>query len=433
MSADFWIAVGVFFCVYALIVSEKVHRTLAALAGACVLLVLKILPQSEAFKAVDWNVIFLLASMMILVNLLARTGVFDWLALKTVRAAGGRPFRIMILLSLVTAVLSALLDNVTTVLLIAPVTIFVAKEMRVTPVPYLITETLASNIGGTATLIGDPPNIMIGSATGLSFNQFLINLTPPVAIVFCCYLLTLWLVFGKSLRADPSRIDAVLAMDPGQTIKDKPLLKKGAWVLGLVFLGFFVHHIFHWEAATVALSGAVALLLAAKIKPHDALRRVEWSTLFFFVGLFILVEGLVRVGAIAILSRGVLNLTQGNLHATTMVVLWFSALLSAVVDNIPYVATMIPLVKEMIPAMAGTLQMSAQHISDPLWWSLALGACLGGNGTLIGASANIIVAGIAEENHHPITFRTFFIYGFPLMIESIVICHVYLYLRYFIF
>ena len=429
---SFWVAVGVFVAAYALIVSEKVHRTVVALLGASVLLVLRVLPQNEAFAAVDWNVIFLLASMMIIINIMVRTGVFEWIAIQTVRVAKGRPFLIMVFMSLVTAVLSAFLDNVTTVLLIAPVTVFVAKELRISPVPFLITEVIASNIGGTATLIGDPPNIMIGSAAALGFNQFIINLTPVIVLVFVFYVLTLKFMFAKALHVDPNRLQVVMAMDPAKSLRDRPLLIKSSVVMGLVVAGFFVHEAFHLEPATIALAGAAALLLITKAKPHDILREVEWPTLFFFVGLFILVQGLVKVGAIAKLTQEVLKLTKGNLHATTMVILWFSAFLSAVVDNIPYVATMIPLVKGMIPNIAGSLQIHHAVVSGPLWWALALGACLGGNGTLIGASANIVVAGIAEEHHHPITFKAFFKYGFPLMVESIVICHVYLYLRYFL-
>ncbi len=429
--SDFWIAIAVFVAAYALIVSEKIHRTVVALLGACVLIVLKVLPQHEAFHAVDWNVVFLLAAMMIIVNVLVRTGVFEWIALKTVRVAKGKPFAILALLSVVTAVLSAFLDNVTTVLLIAPVTIFVAKELQITPVPYLITEAIASNIGGTATLIGDPPNIMIGSATGLSFNAFFFNLAPVIVVVFIAYVLTLRLFLAKSLHVDPHRMQAVMAMNPSDAIKDAPLLKKAALVMGLVLIGFFTHSALHLEPATIALLGAAVLLLITKIKPHDVFKHVEWPTLFFFVGLFILVEGLVKVGAISQLTQTVLKMTQGNFQATTMVILWFSAFLSAFVDNIPYVATMIPLIKEMIPTIASNMGVAADVVAGPLWWSLALGACLGGNGTLIGASANIIVAGIGEEHHHPITFKAFFKYGFPLMIESIIICHVYLYLRYF--
>ncbi len=430
---DFWIAVAVFTGVYALIVSEKVHRTILALGGACILIVLKVMPQEQAFAAVDWNVIFLLTAMMIIVNIMVRTGVFEWIAIKTVHLAGGKPFRIMVLLSLVTALLSAFLDNVTTVLLIAPVTIFVAKELGITPIPYLITEALASNIGGTATLIGDPPNIMIGSATGLGFNAFLLNLTPVIVLVFIGYVISLRFIFGKSLLVVPEKMCAVMAMDASGAIKDKPLLQKCCVVLGIVILGFFFHTALHLEAAAIALSGAVLLLLIAKIKPHDIFKHVEWTTLFFFIGLFILVDGLVKVGAIDTISTEVLKLTKGNLHATTMAILWVSALLSAVVDNIPYVATMIPMVKNIIPEMARGLGQSHAAVAGPLWWSLSLGACLGGNGTLVGASANIVVAGIAEEHHHQITFKEFLKYGFPLMVESIVICHAYLYVRYFLF
>lgn len=436
--SDFYLAIIIFFAVYVFIVIEKWHKTVIALAGASVVLLLKILSQHEAFQTeefgVDWNVIMLLVSMMIIVSIMRETGIFQWTAIKSAKLAKGEPFRIMAILCVVTAVLSALLDNVTTVLLIAPVTIVLANHLDIDPVPFLISEVLASNIGGTATLIGDPPNIMIASRAHLTFNQFILNLGPVVLIILVVYLFTIRFVWGSRLKVRPEMKERLLAMDESQMITDPVLLKKSLFVMGLVILGFGLHGMLGLQPATIALGGAALLMLLSGREPHKVLHEVEWTTLFFFIGLFIVVGGLVKVGAIGLMSQKVLDLTQGNMFATSMFILWFSAIASAVVDNIPYVATMNPLIVDMAKGLwPDETELELLHHVDllPVWWSLALGACLGGNGSAIGASANVIVCGVAERAGYPITFWRFTLYGFPLMVESVIIASIYVWLRYY--
>lgn len=435
---DFYLAIIIFFAVYVFIVIEKWHKTVIALAGASVVLLLKILSQHEAFQTeefgVDWNVIMLLVSMMIIVSIMRETGIFQWTAIKSAKLAKGEPFRIMAILCVVTAVLSALLDNVTTVLLIAPVTIVLANHLDIDPVPFLISEVLASNIGGTATLIGDPPNIMIASRAHLTFNQFILNLGPVVLIILVVYLFTIRFVWGSRLKVRPEMKERLLAMDESQMITDPVLLKKSLFVMGLVILGFGLHGMLGLQPASIALGGAALLMLLSGREPHKVLHEVEWTTLFFFIGLFIVVGGLVKVGAIGLMSQKVLDLTQGNMFATSMFILWFSAIASAVVDNIPYVATMNPLIVDMAKGLwPNETELELLHHVDllPVWWSLALGACLGGNGSAIGASANVIVCGVAERAGYPITFWRFTLYGFPLMVESVIIASIYVWLRYY--
>lgn len=435
---DFYLAIIIFFAVYVFIVIEKWHKTVIALAGASVVLLLKILSQHEAFRTeefgVDWNVIMLLVSMMIIVSIMRETGIFQWTAIKGAKLAKGEPFRIMAILCVVTAVLSALLDNVTTVLLIAPVTIVLANQLDIDPVPFLISEVLASNIGGTATLIGDPPNIMIASRAHLTFNQFILNLGPVVLIILVVYLFTIRFVWGSRLKVRPEMKERLLAMDESQMITDPVLLKKSLFVMGLVILGFGLHGMLGLQPASIALGGAALLMLLSGREPHKVLHEVEWTTLFFFIGLFIVVGGLVKVGAIGLMSQKVLDLTQGNMFATSMFILWFSAIASAVVDNIPYVATMNPLIVDMAKGLwPDKTELELLHHVDllPVWWSLALGACLGGNGSAIGASANVIVCGVAERAGYPITFWRFTLYGFPLMVESVIIASIYVWLRYY--
>ncbi|MFQ5457437.1 MAG: SLC13 family permease [Myxococcota bacterium] len=436
--SDFYIAIVIFFAVYAFIVIEKWHKTVIALTGAGAVLLLKILSQEEAFRTeefgVDWNVIILLVSMMIIISIMRETGAFQWTAIKSAKLGKGEPFRIMAILCVVTAVLSALLDNVTTVLLLAPVTILVANQLDIDPIPFLIAEALSSNIGGTATLIGDPPNIMIASRAQLTFNQFLLNLGPVVVVILIAYLFTIRLIWGKRLRVKPEMKERLLAMDESQTITDPVLLRKSLVVMSLVILGFALHGVLHYEPATIALGGAALLMLLSGREPHKVLHDVEWTTLFFFLGLFIVVGGLVKVGAVGLMSQKVLSLTEGNMFATSMFILWFSALASAVVDNIPYVATMNPLILDMAKGLwPGESGLDLLHHVEllPIWWSLALGACLGGNGSAIGASANVIVCGVAERAGYPISFRRFTLYGFPLMIESIIIATIYVWWRYY--
>jgi Na+/H+ antiporter NhaD/arsenite permease-like protein len=437
--SDLYLGTAIFLLAYAVIITEKVHKTVVALAGAALMLLLKILTQEEAFHSetygIDYNVIFLLIGMMIIINVMKETGVFQYLAIKSAKVARGEPFRLMIILSLVTAVVSAFLDNVTTVLLIAPVTLLICEALEVDVVPFLITEAIASNIGGTATLIGDPPNIMIASKANLTFMDFIVHLTPVVIVILIAYVITLRFVFGRRLRVSEELRARVMAMEEGAAITDRPLMIKSLLVMGLTVLGFVFHHQLHFQPATIALAGASLLLLVSRAEPLKILEAVEWPTLFFFIGLFIIIGGVVKVGLIKLMSEWVLSVTQGNLLATSMLVLWFSAFASAIVDNIPYVATMNPLVIEMAkgmwPHLSGTALLQHPDLM-PIWWSLALGACLGGNGTLIGASANVVVAGIAEKAGRPVTFLRFTKYGMPLMIESVLIAMVYVWLRYYV-
>ncbi len=439
MGAPFWIATSLFIIAYGLIISEKIHKTIVAIFGAALMIVMGIVTQTEAFHSpdlgIDWNVIFLLVSMMVIINIMRPTGIFEYIAIKSAKAAKGEPFRIMAIFSVVTAIISAFLDNVTTVLLIAPVTLLICQALELDAVPYLITEALASNIGGTATLIGDPPNIMIASKAQLDFMAFIYHLSPVVILVLIAYIVTLKLIFSKRLTVKDKLKSRVMAMNEREAIKDPGLLKKCLVVLAVTITGFVFHGVLHLEPATIALFGAGLLLLISGIKdPHHVLSEAEWSTLFFFMGLFIIIGGVVKVGLIQWMSVEVLNITQGNLLGTAMVVMWFSAFASAFIDNIPYVATMNPLIIDMArqlwPNLSGTALLHHPDLM-PIWWSLALGACLGGNGTAIGASANVIIVGMAEKAGSPISFKKFMLYGMPLMIESIIICSLYVWLRYY--
>lgn len=414
-----WLAGSIFLLTYAFIVSEKIHRTISALLGGLAM-ILFIIPQEQAFHSIDWNVIFLLAGMMIIANVLKETGVFQWIALKAVRLGKGDPFRVLILLSLITAFSSALLDNVTTVILIAPVTLFVASTLRVSPIPYLIAEILASNIGGMATLIGDPPNILIGSAAGIDFVTFAANMGPIALIILLAFIGMARFLFKKELTVrDQSSID-IAGLDTSALITDPVLLRKSLIITSAVILGFLLHSTLHLEPATIALTGATLLMLWSKTDPHHALRDIEWTTLFFFFGLFITVEAVVEVGLIGMVADAALRLTGGDLALTSMLLIWFSAIASGIVDNIPYTATMIPIVKNLAQVMP----------AETLWWSLALGADLGGNLTLVGAAANVVVASLAEKSGHPISFRRFLGYGVITTVMSLILASGYVWLRY---
>lgn len=440
MDTAFWTATAIFLLAYAAIISEKIHKTIVAIFGAGLILVFKILQQHEAFHieefGIDWNVIFLLISMMVIINLMRPTGVFEYIAIKSAKWGKGEPFRIMAIFAVVTAVLSAFLDNVTTVLLITPVTLLIADALEVDPIPYLISCALASNIGGTATLIGDPPNIMIASKAQLDFMAFIYHLTPVVIVIMIFYILAIKLIWGKKLKTREELKQRIMAMKEREAIKDPAMLKKSLFVLAVVLTGFVFHGVLHFQPATVALFGAGLLLLLSKThEPHHILAEVEWPTIFFFMGLFIIVGGVVKVGLIKWMSLQILELTQGNMFATSMVVMWFSAFASAIVDNIPYVATMNPLIVDMArqlwPNLSG-VQLLQHPDLMPLWWSLALGACLGGNGSAIGASANVIVVGMSEKAGKKISFMKFMAYGMPLMIMTVVISTIYVWLRYYV-
>lgn len=414
-----WLAGTIFFLTYALIVSERIHRTISALLGG-IAMILFVVPQEKAFHAIDWNVIFLLAGMMIIANIIRETGLFQWIAFQAVRFGKGDPFRVLVILSLITAVTSALLDNVTIVVLIAPVTLFVASSLRVSPVPFLIAEILASNIGGMATLVGDPPNILIGSAAGIDFVRFVVNMGPISLLIFLVFLAASRFLFQKDLAILGKRPSDIAELNADALITDAVLLRKSLIVMTGVIIGFLLHGALHLEPATIALTGATLLLLWSKIDPHHALRDIEWTTLFFFFGLFITVEAVVEVGLVEMVADTALRLTDGNVSLTSIFLIWFSAIASGVIDNIPYTATMIPLVKSLGQVMP----------SDPLWWSLALGACLGGNLTLVGAAANVVVASLAEKSGHPISFRHFFRYGIIVTFGSLILASGYVWLRY---
>jgi len=418
------LAIAIFLIIYALIISEKIHRTVVAMTGGILIVLLGIVDQETALHHIDFNTLGLLIGMMILVSVTAETGLFRYLAVVAAKRAKGDPVRILLVLSVITAVCSAFLDNVTTVLLMVPVTFSLTRQLRVNPIPFLVTQIIASNIGGTATLIGDPPNIMIGSAVPeLSFMDFIVNLGPIAIVVLLATLPIFVLLFRKQIRTTEERKRSLMEQDTSDLITDPKLLRKCLLALGLTLFGFFTHQLFHLESATVALAGAFLLLLmTGEHIMEEALTRVEWTTIFFFVGLFVLVSGLVETGVIEQLAIRAIEWTGGDPIATSMLILWLSAIASAFVDNIPFVATMIPLIQEM-----GA--MGVENL-EPLWWSLALGACLGGNGSLIGASANLIVAGLAGKEGHPIRFVYFLKIGFPLMLLSVVLSSAYLYLRY---
>ncbi|MFN3531548.1 MAG: SLC13 family permease [Candidatus Brocadia sp.] len=439
----FWIATIIFLVSYGLIVSEKLDKTKIALIGAGLMLILKIISQHEAFYdenfAIDYNVIFLLIGMMIIVNILSKTGLFQFLAIKSAKLAKGKPFLILIFFTCITAMLSAILDNVTTVLLLVPVTLFIADELELDPFPFLISEVMASNIGGTATLIGDPPNIMIASKVKLTFMDFIYHMAPAVVFIFGGFLLTIRFIFGKKLSVKEEVRQKILAIDEYTLIKNPGLLKKSLSVLGMVVLGFVTHGTLHYEPATIAILGAAILLIISKEDPHHVLRELEWPTLFFFIGLFIIVGGVVKVGLISKLSEGMISLTHPsaeNMFVTAITTLWFSAISSAIVDNIPFVASMIPLITDTAHAVFpwGTdFKSVIQHPTlMPVWWSLALGACLGGNGSPVGASANVITIGLAEKAGYPIPFKKFIIYAVPITFETILLSTIYIWLRYYL-
>ena len=415
-----WLTGGIFFFTFALIVSEKIDRTISALLGGLSMIIFGIVSQDQAFESVDWNVIFLLAGMMVIANVLKETGLFQWIALKAVRLGKGNPIRILVILSIVTGFTSAFLDNVTIVVLIAPVTLFIASTLGLSPIPFLISEVLASNIGGMATLVGDPPNILIGSAAEIDFLTFIANMGPIALIIMAIFIGMMVLMFRKTLHVHPEDIIDLNALDTDSLITKPILLKKALTVMALVVIGFLSHGALHLQPATVALTGATVLMFWGKNDPHKMFRDIEWTTLFFFIGLFIAVEAVVEIGIIESIAEQVLALTGGKVANASMLLIWFSAVTSGIVDNIPYTATMIPLVEQMGAVMPVSV----------LWWSLALGACLGGNLTLVGAAANVIVASLAEKSGHKIGFWVFFKYGASVTAMSLVVASLYVWLRY---
>jgi Na+/H+ antiporter NhaD/arsenite permease-like protein len=430
VSLTAWAAVTVFAAAYVLIATERIHRVAAALGGAVLMLLIGATDAEHAFfseeAGIDWNVVFLLLGMMLIVAVVQRTGVFEYLAIWATKRARGRPFRVMVILVVVTAIASAALDNVTTVLLIAPVTFLVCERLAVPVAPYLIAEALASNIGGTATLVGDPPNIIIASRAGLSYNDFLVHLAPLVLLLMLVFVgLCRWL-FRSAFQYDEERAEAVMALRERDAIRDPRLLVVSLTVLAVVTAAFVLHTVLHLEPSVVALVGGLVLLGLSRLDAEQVAKDVEWPTLVFFAGLFVMVGALVNTGVIDTVATAAADATEGRLLLTSMALLWLSAALSALVDNIPYVATMSPVVAELVNTAGGTSQ------SQVLWWSLALGADLGGNATAVGASANVVVLGIAERAGHRISFWQFTKYGLVVATVTIAISMPYLWLRYFV-
>ncbi|MFA5242858.1 MAG: ArsB/NhaD family transporter [Sulfuricella sp.] len=426
------ISVAVFLFTYAIIITEKINRSIVALLGAGLMIFTGVLQQSEAFAGIDFNTLGLLTGMMVMVAITQKSGIFQYVAIIAAKKVKAEPWGLLVMLSIVTAVFSALLDNVTTVLLIAPVALLITDALRINPYPFLFSIIFASNIGGTATLIGDPPNIMIGSAVKLTFNDFLFNLAPIAAVVFALTMIPIYFIWGRKLYAAPEDREQVMAFDEREAITDVRLLKKSLAVLFLVIVGFVFAHAIHQEPGTIAMFGGALLLLLNAIgknseeqahETHKVFSEVEWITIFFFVGLFVVVAGIEKAGVMDILAHKLIELTGGDFAATALTILWVSAVASALVDNIPFVATMIPVIQNLAPVFG------AENLA-PLWWSLALGACLGGNGSLVGASANLVVAGFAERAGQPIRFLPFMLMAFPLMLASIAVASLYLYLRY---
>ena len=420
------VAIVIFVVAYALIISEKIHRTIVGIFGAMLMILFGVLSQEMAIHHIDFNTLGLLMGMMIIVNITSETGLFNFLAVWAAKKVKARPIALLLALSALTAVCSGLLDNVTTVLLTVPVTFSITKQLRVDVKPYLISQILCSNIGGTATLIGDPPNIMIGSAVGLNFMDFIFNLTGICIIIFLAVELFIIWLYGKGLRTKPELQAEVMRMDASKEITDHKLLKKCLFVIFCTIALFILHSSLHLETATAALSGAGLLLLLTARRDEafiaKILSKIEWLAIFFFAGLFVLVGGLVETGVIKMLAQEAINITNGDITTTAVLILWMSAIASSFIDNIPFVATLIPLIQDM-----GNMGLTNL---DPLWWSLSLGACLGGNGTLIGASANIVVASMAAKRGVIITFVGFLRIAFPVMLLTIVIANIYVFLRY---
>ncbi|WP_053744576.1 SLC13 family permease [Streptomyces sp. NRRL WC-3618] len=423
-----WAAVVVFVGAYALIISEKIHRVAVALGGAGLMLAIGATDDKSAFysehSGIDWNVIFLLMGMMMIVGVLKQTGMFEYLAIWSVKKARAKPFRVMAMLVVITALVSALLDNVTTVLLIAPVTLLVCERLALPAVPFLIAEVMASNIGGTATLVGDPPNIIIASRAGLTFNDFLVHLAPIVAVLVVALLVLCRVMFRKSFVYDGDRAAEIMALEEREAIKDPRLLVQGIVVLALVVAGFVLHPVLHYEPSVVALLGAGLLIAVSTAETGEVLKEVEWPTLAFFAGLFIMIGGLIETGVIEEISKALADAIGDHELGGSMTMLGASAVLSGIVDNIPYVATMAPITSDLVQNMGGT----GDHV---MWWALALGADLGGNATAIGASANVVVLGIAERNRQPISFWQFTKYGLVVTGVTVAIALGYVWLRYF--
>lgn len=415
------IAIVIFAATIITVMTEKVHRAVAAVVGALLLILTGVLTVESGFSYVDINTIGVLIGMMLFVAIVKNSGIFEYIAIKAAKIAKGRPWPLMLLLCIITAVLSGFLDNVTTVLLIGPMTLAITNMLKTSPVPFFITQIMSSNIGGTATLIGDPPNIMIGSAAGLSFLDFVANTGLAVIFVLAAMLVCFYFIYGRKLHVEEDAMAEVLQLDESKAIKDRPLLIKSVVMIVIVVFAFIFHSQLHLESSTVALTAAGIMLLIGRQDVEEAIAGVEWSTLIFFTGLFIVVGGLQETGVIQIVANTLVDMTAGHMTLTILLILWVSAIISAFLDNIPFVATLIPLIL--------TMESSGVDVA-PLWWAVSLGACLGGNGTLIGASANVVLSGISNRHGFPITFASYFKVGFPLMLLSVGICTIYMLLRY---
>ncbi len=429
-----WLATVIFVLTYAVILSERFHRTVVAMMGAGVMILSGVIDQDLAFAGIDFNTIALLTGMMIIVSITRQTGVFEFVAIWAAKKVNADPRGVLLMLAVVTAVFSAFLDNLTTVLLIVPVAMLIADKLKVSPYPFLFSQIIASNVGGTATLIGDPPNILIGSATHYTFTDFLVQLGPVAFILLLCTLIVFHALWGRSLATSEELRERVMRFDARSSIQDSLLLKQSLTVLVFVVAGFVFGEHYGIRPGTSAMFGASFLLLIISIKQdrrgkaqqlRHFLGEVEWNALFFFMGLFVLVSGVEHAGLLELLAGELLDLTGGDPMMTAFTTLWMSALISAAIDNIPFVATMIPLIQSMEAGLGGVTSI------EPVWWALALGACLGGNGSLVGAAANVVVAGLAERAGTPISFVRFLAIGFPLMLASILIANIYLYFRHF--
>ena len=420
MSLQQIIAIVIFLCTVSAIITGKIHNTVAAITGAVLLVLTRILTIEDCVEAVDVDTICILVGMMLTVAVIKNSGIFEYIAIKAAKLAKGRPWPIMVTFIIITALLSGMLDNVTTVLLVGPMTLAITNILKVDPVPYIISQIMASNIGGTATLIGDPPNIMIGSAANLGFVDFILNTGFAIVFVVIAVLICFYFIYGKKLFVTNEAIEKIIKINEKKAIKNRRLMHESIIVVIIVAACFVFHDQLGVESATIAIAAACVMLLIGKQDPEEIILSVEWPTILFFIGLFIVVGGMKKVGIITMLANGLIAVTGGNVILTMIIILWVSAIVSSFLDNIPFVATLIPLILSM--------QSHGMDVT-PIWWALSLGACLGGNGTLIGASANVVLSGISKNNGHPITFGQYFKIGFPMMILSIAVCTVFLLIR----
>jgi len=421
------VALAIFGLTYVLIITEWINKMLAALMGGFVIILTGIVHQDVAFRAIDWNVIFFLIGTMLVISVLRQTGLFMYLAIRIAKLAKARPLPIMMLMFLLTTVISAFLGSVTTIMILVPIALLMSSELKISPIPFIITMVIASNGGGAATMIGDPPNILIGSATDYTFMDFLINLTPPVIIITIASLGLIWLLYRKGMRVSNENRAKLMSYDENKLIRNKPLLITSLIILGIMLAAFSLQGVLGLETATIAMSAG--LLLLAVSNPHKVenilANDIDWVTIFFFIGLFMIVESLVVTGFIDMIANTVMGITKGEPRTTSMVILWLSSIFSAVIDNVPFVAAMIPMIERL-----GVL-IGNSEVMHPIWWSLALGTCLGGNGTLIGASANIVAVGIANRNGFHITFKEYTKIGAVFTLNAVIISTIYILFRYF--